>query len=43
MKKIFRNFKTKTTSAFKHAYRIYSHGFTKFYGPSIGAGLNPFI
>ena len=43
MKKIFRNFKTKTTSTLKRAYNAYSRNFMKVYGPTIKAGLNPFM
>lgn len=43
MRKILKTFKTKTSNVMKRAYKSYSHGFTKFYGPAIEAGLNPFI
>ena len=43
MKKILKTFSTKTISMMKSAYRSNSHGFIKFYGPTIKAGLNPFI
>ncbi len=43
MKKIFRTFKTKTTSTLKRAYNAYSRNFMEIYGPIIKAGMNPFM
>ena len=43
MEKIFRTFKTKTTSTLKRAYSVYSRNFMEVYGPVIRAGINPFM
>lgn len=43
MKKILKTFKTKTSNVMKRAYRNYSRSFMKVYGPTIKAGLNPFM
>lgn len=43
MKKLFKTFKTKTSDVLKNAYSNYSNNFMKIYGPSIKAGMNPFM
>ena len=43
MKKLLKTFSAKTSSMMKSAYRSNSHGFMKVYGPTIKAGLNPFM
>lgn len=43
MKKFLKTFSSKTSSMMKRVYKRNSHGFMKVYGPTIKAGLNPFM